>query len=127
MTAEPEWIELDDALLFHSQLIAGFGGAGGVGDLGLLESALGRPRNSFGYGTSDVFLLAAAYAQGIVRNHPFVDGNKRTAFVVARVFLGINDVALDPPEDEAVVMVEGLAAGELTDELFAAWLRKHSN
>lgn len=126
MTAEPEWIELADALLFHGQLIAAFGGASGVGDQGLLESALSRPRNLFGYGTTDHFELAAAYAHGIVQNHPFVDGNKRAAFVIARVFLGINGLAFDPPEEEAVVMVEGLAAGEVSQALFADWLRKHS-
>ncbi|MFO1078439.1 MAG: type II toxin-antitoxin system death-on-curing family toxin [Planctomycetota bacterium] len=126
MSAEPEWIEVADALFFHAQLIDTFGGAGGVGDRGLLESALGRPRNLFGYGTEDLWELAAAYANGIVRNHPFVDGNKRAAFVIARVFLGLNGVAFDPPEEEAVVMVEGLAAGGVTQDVFASWLRKHS-
>lgn len=126
MSAEPEWIEVADALFFHAQLIATFGGAGGVGDKGLLESALGRPRNLFGYGTEDLYELAAAYAHGIVRNHPFVDGHKRAAFVIARVFLGLNGVAFDPPEEEAVVMVEGLAAGAVTQDVFASWLRKHS-
>ncbi len=126
MTAEPEWIELADALLFHGRLIAVFGGASGISDKGLLESALSRPRNLFGYGTTDHFELAAAYAHGIVQNHPFVDGNKRAAFVIARVFLGINELAFDPPEEEAVVMVEGLAAGEVSQALFAEWLRKHT-
>ncbi len=123
MSAEPEWIEVADAVLFHGQLIGVFGGAGGVRDLGLLESALTRPRNLFGYGTRDLHVLAGAYAHGIVQNHPFVDGNKRVAFVLARVFLGLNGVAFDPPEEEAVVMVEGLAAGEVTQELFADWFR----
>ncbi len=72
-------------------------------------------------------MLAGAYAHGIVQNHPFVDGNKRVGFVIARVFLGLNGVAFDPPEEEAVVMVEGLAAGEVTQELFADWIRKHSS
>jgi death-on-curing protein len=126
VTPEPQWIEVADALLFHDQLIAVFGGAGGVADQGLLESALHRPRNMFAYGTHDLHALAAAYAHGIVKNHPFVDGNKRSAFVVARVFLGLNDVTFDPPEEEAVVMVEGLAAGEVNQGLFANWLRKHA-
>lgn len=126
MTASPAWIEVADALLFHGQLIATFGGADGVADHGLLESALGRPRNLFAYGTTDLFALAAAYSFGIVKNHPFVDGNKRVAFVIARVFLGLNRIAFDPPEEEAVVMVEGLAAGAVTQDLFATWLRKHS-
>lgn len=126
MTAEPEWIEVADALLFHDQLISVFGGAGGVRDQGLLESALDRPRNLAAYGTREMHVLAAAYAHGIVQNHPFVD-NKRAAFVIVRVFLGINGVAFDPPEEEAVVMVEGLAAGEVTQKLFADWARKHSS
>jgi len=74
----------------------------------------------------DLFALAAAYAHGIAKNHPFVDGNKRAAFVVARVFLGMNDVAFNPPETEAVVMVEALAGGELAQAEFVEWLRKHS-
>ncbi len=126
MTAQPDWIELEDALLFHGQLIAVFGGAAGMRDSGLLESALDRPRNLLSYGTEDLHLLAAAYSHGIVKNHPFVDGNKRVAFVLARVFLGLNGIAFDPPEEEAVVMVEGLAAGDVTQELFGDWVRKHS-
>jgi death-on-curing protein len=126
VTIEPEWIEVADALLFHDRLIAAFGGASGVRDRGLLESALSRPRNLLGYGKSDLPALAAAYAHGIVQNHPFVDGNERAAFVIARIFLGLNGVHFDPPEEEAVVMVEGLAAGEVPQELCADWLRKHS-
>lgn len=126
MKAQPDWIELEDALLFHGQLIAAFGGAAGIRDSGLLESALDRPRNLLSYGTEDLHQLAAAYSHGIVKNHPFVDGNKRVAFVLARVFLGLNGIAFDPPEEEAVVMVEGLAAGDVTQELFGDWVRKHS-
>jgi death-on-curing protein len=126
VSSEPEWIEAVDAILFHNQLIGVFGGAGGVRDPGLPESAPSRPRNLFGYGTQDLHDLAAAYAHGIVQNHPFVDGNKRVAFVIARVFLGLNGIAFDPPEEEAVVMVEGLAASEVTQALFAGWIRKHS-
>jgi death-on-curing protein len=80
----------------------------------------------FAYESKDLFVLAAAYAHGIARNHPFVDGNKRMAFTIARIFLGLNDVAFDPPEAEAVVMVEGLASGELAQADSAEWLRKHS-
>ena len=126
MTAEPEWVTVEDAVLFHASLIATFGGSDGVRDQGLLESALDRPRNIFARESKELFALAAAYAHGIVRNHPFVDGNKRAAFVVARVFLGLNDVAFDPPDAEAVVMVEALASGELGQAEFADWLRKHS-
>lgn len=127
MTREPDWIDIEDALLFHGQLIGVFGGAAGVRDAALLESALDRPRNLFSYGTGDLSVLAASYSHGIVKNHPFVDGNKRVAFVLARVFLGLNGIAFDPPEEEAVVMVEGLAAGDVTQELFGDWLRKHSS
>jgi death-on-curing protein len=126
VTTEPLWIGVDDALLFHGQIIAQFGGASGLRDVGLLESALDRPRNAFAYGSTDLVELAAAYAHGLVKNHPFVDGNKRMAFVVARVFLGLNGVAFDPPAAEAVVMVEGLASGYVAQADFAAWTRKHS-
>ena len=123
---EPEWIELEDALLFHAQIVAMFGSSTELRDQGLLESALTRPRNVFAYESQDLFVLAAAYAHGIAKNHPFVDGNKRLSFVIARVFLGLNDVAFDPPDAEAVVMVEGLASGKLTQTDFAIWLKKHS-
>lgn len=123
---EPEWVSLEDALLFHELLIRAFGGSEGVREQGLLESALDRPKNVFAYESNDLFVLAAAYAHGIVKNHPFVDGNKRAAFVIARVFLGMNDVAFDPEEAEAVVMVEALASGELSQAEFVEWLRKNS-
>lgn len=126
MTAEPEWVSVQDAVLFHDALITTFGGSGGVRDQGLLESALGRPRNVFAYETTDLFVLAGAYAHGLAKNHPFVDGNKRVAFAVARVFLGMNGIEFNPPETEAVVMVEGLASGELDQAEFVEWLRKHS-
>lgn len=126
MIAEPDWVTVDDALLYHEQLIATFGGADGVRDAGLLESALSRPQNIFAYESQDMFVLASAYAHGIAKNHPFVDGNKRMAFVVTRMFLGMNQLMFDPPEVDAVVMVEGLASGEVTQELFADWVRKHS-
>jgi death-on-curing protein len=123
---EPEWVTLDDALLFHEQLIETFGGSHGVRDPGLLDSALARPRNVFAYESQDLSVLASAYAYGLAKDHPFVDGNKRMAFVVARVFLGLNRVAFDPPDAEAVVVVEALAAGKFTEEEFARWVRRHS-
>jgi death-on-curing protein len=126
LTRQPEWVTLEDALLFHRELIAAFGGADGVRDQGLLESALSRPRDIFAYESQDLFVLAGAYAHSLARNHPFLDGNQRVAFVVTRVFLGMNDVAFDPPEAEAVVMVEGLAGGEVSQHEFTAWVRKHS-
>lgn len=126
MSKDPEWVSVEDALFFHERLISGFGGAEGVGDLGLLESALTRPKNVFAYESEDLSVLAGAYAHGIAKNHPFADGNKRVAFVVARVFLGMNGVTFNPPEAEAVVMVEGLAGGEVSQEDFVRWVRKHS-
>jgi death-on-curing protein len=126
VTAEPEWVALEDALLIHGQLIAVFGGAAGVREEGLLESALTRPRDVFAYDSEDLAVLAAAYAHSIVKNHPFVDGNKRVAFVVARILLGLNNIRFNPPEAEAVVMVEGLAGGQVTQDEFAAWVGKHS-
>ena len=126
MSDEPVWVSVEDALLFHGQLIAGFGGAPGVRDEGLLASALARPKQVFAYESRDLAVLAGTYAHGIVRNHPFVDGNKRVAFTVTRVFLGVNDVAFDPPETEAVVMLEGLASDDLALVEFVAWVRKHS-
>ena len=126
MSAEPQWLSLEDALLFHEQLIATFGGSSGVRDLGLLDSALQRPRNLYAYESQDLCDLAGAYAHGIAKNHPFVDGTNRVAFVLTRVFLGIHAVSFDPPETEAVVMVEGLASGALGQAEFTAWIRKHS-
>lgn len=126
MTREPEWITLDDALWIHGELIRGFGGSSGVRDQGLLESALARPRDVFAYESQDLCVLAAACAHSLAKNHPFVGGNKRVAFVVARIFLGMNGISFDPPEAEAVVMVEGLASGAVTEKQFASWIDKHS-
>jgi death-on-curing protein len=97
-----------------------------VRDAGVLQSAVARPRNRFGYETKDWFELAATYAHGIVKNHPFVDGNKRVAFVAARVFLGLNGLDLRAPEEEVVLMTVGLAEGSVAVATYAAWLRKHS-
>ncbi len=126
MTREPEWVTVEDALFFHREIIEVFGGSAGVRDQGLLESALARPRAVFAYESQDMIVLAGAYAYSLTKNHPFVDGNKRIGFVVTRVFLGLNDIAFDPPEAEAVVFVEALAAGSLSQEEFTAWLRRHS-
>lgn len=113
------------ALAFHAEQIREHGGTPGVRDPGLLESALGRPQNRHGY-SPDVSIeeLAAAYAFGIAKNHPFVDGNKRTAFTVAYTFLGLNGYDLNVGEPEVVRAVEDLAASRITEEEFAAWLRK---
>lgn len=127
MSQEPEWLTLDDVLLFQRELIAAFGGTSGVRDVSLLESALARPLHVYAYESQDLVVLAGAYAHSLAKNHPFVDGNKRVSFVVTRVFLGIHGVALDPPEIEAVVMVEGLASGAVSQAEFTDWIRKNSS
>jgi death-on-curing protein len=125
VSGEPEWVTIDDALLYHGEAIRIFGGSDGLRDQGLLESALDRARNVHAYESKDLVTLGAVYAHGIARNHPFVDGNKRAAFVVLRMFLGMNGVDFVPPEHETVVMVEGLASGALPLPDFTAWVRKH--
>jgi death-on-curing protein len=122
---EPEWLDIGIVLDFHAEQLALFGGADGVRDLGLLESALARPVNKFAYGETDVAVLAAAYGFGIARNHPFVDGNKRTALAAMIVFLGLNGMDFDAPQEEATAIVLGLAAGEITEEALAGWIARH--
>lgn len=122
---EPEWLDLAVVLDFHSEQLSLFGGADGVGDLGLLESALARPINKFAYGESDLAALSAAYGFGIARNHAFVDGNKRTALASMIVFLGLNGMDLDAPQDGATAIVLSLAAGEITEEPLASWIAEH--
>lgn len=124
--AEPEWIGVALALAIHEEQIAEHGGAEGVRDIGLLESALARPRNAWGYGVADTCALAAALGHGIARNHPFLDGNKRTAFVVVETFLILNGVDLLADDALCVVAMLDLAAGEMTEEEFAGWLRDHT-
>lgn len=123
---EPEWIGLAVALAIHEEQIAEHGGGEGVRDAGLLESALARPRNAWGYGVTDLCALAASLGHGIARNHPFVDGNKRTAFVAVETFLILNGVELMAGDADCVVAMLDLAAGEMTEDEFAAWLRDHT-
>ncbi len=124
---EPRWLDRRIVVALHDVQLVRHGGAGGIRDAGLLESALARPRNLHAYGEADHCVLAAAYASGIVSNHPFVDGNKRTGFIAAALFLQENGLRLDAPEAEAVVMTIGLASGEMPEQGFAAWLRDHAN
>jgi death-on-curing protein len=125
--SEPVWLSGQVLLLLHRQALAEHGGLDGVRDHGLLDSALARPLNLHAYeGESDLCRLAAAYASGIVRNHPFADGNKRTAFIAAVVFLELNGMAADLAEGEAIAAMLDLAAGELPEEGFAAWLRDNT-
>jgi len=117
------WLSLRDVLAIHDEQLAEHGGAIGVRDAGLLESALARPMNRASYGEPDIAELAALYALGVVRNHPFVDGNKRTSYVVLETFLELNGATFPISDEEAVVTVLRLAAGELTDDEFIAWVR----
>ena len=119
---EPIWLDIDTVLDFHAEQLALFGGADGIRDHGLLESALSRPLNKFGYGENSIAALAAAYGFGIARNHPFIDGNKRTALASMIVFLGLNGMDLDAPQEAATAMVLSLAAGEITEDVLAQWV-----
>jgi len=122
---EPAWLSPLAVRAIHRDQIREHGGRSGVRDEGLLESALARARNRWPYGEDpDLADLAAAYAHGLAGNHPFVDGNKRTALMAAYTFLGINDHDLEAPEPEAVAMVVALSAGELAEGEFAAWVRR---
>jgi death-on-curing protein len=122
---EPAWLDISIVLDFHAEQLALFGGADGVRDVGLLESALARPINKLAYGESDLAVLAAAYGFGIARNHPFVDGNKRTALASMIVFLGLNRIDVDAPPEEATAIILGLAAGEIGEEALAHWIGDH--
>jgi death on curing protein len=120
---DPVWIEREDCLEFHTALLARFGGLEGVRDMDLLESALARPLQLIAYGQPDLFDLAASYAHGIVKNHPFLDGNKRSGLMAAALFIEINGHVFEAPEEQAVLMTLGLAAGEVDADGYAAWLR----
>jgi len=120
-----KWVSLGAALAAHQEQIAEHGGGTGVRDLTLLESAMARPQNLAAYGKPDLAALAAAYAFGIARNHPFVDGNKRTAAVVSETFLVRNGAWLDATDAELVVTFLALAAGELAEDELASWFRDH--
>jgi death-on-curing protein len=117
------WIDEDVAIAAHDALLAGFGGLAGVRDLNLLQSALARPRNLVGYETPDAAALAAAYAFGLLRNHPFADGNKRTGYTLAIVFLLDNGFAFTGTDIESVETVLRAAAGSMDEAELAAWFR----
>jgi death on curing protein len=117
------WIDRRALDLLHDESIAEHGGASGVRDEGLLGSALARPQNLLAYGDPDVAALAAAYAFGLAKNHAFVDGNKRAAFLAVGMFLSINGWKLVTTQSEATLAVLALAAGEIDEEEFAAWIR----
>ena len=107
----------------HDEQLAIHGGSPGIRDIGLLESALDRPRNKWAYESADLAQLAAAYGYGIARNHPFIDGNKRTSLLAIYTFLGVNGIDFIVPEAEAAAMMIALAAGEISEESLARWIR----
>lgn len=124
---EPIWLLKSAVLAVHNQMLVEFGGAEGVRDESLLESALGRPVNLFhNEECVDLAGLAAAYAAGIIRNHPFVDGNKRTGFMAAYIFLDRNGSTLTADEVSATTMTLSLASSELDEEAYATWLGEHT-
>ena len=120
--SEPRWLDIASVLDVHAEQLALFGGADGIRDAGLLESALARPLNKFAYGEESIAALAAAYAFGLARNHPFVDGNKRAAFASIIVFLGLNGIDFDVPPEEATAVILGLAAGEIDEDDLTRWI-----
>ncbi len=120
--SEPRWLTPAVIEDIHAEQLATFGGPEGLRDRGLLESALDRPRNSFAYDSAGMPELAAAYAFGIARNHPFIDGNKRTAFAALMVFLRLNGIHFAPPPAEATAIILDLAAGTVGEEGLARWI-----
>ena len=121
--SEIVWLTSDLVQAIHAQQLKLFGGPPGLRDEGALESALGRPINRVGYGEPDLAELAAAYAFGIAKNHPFIDGNKRAALLALVTFLGLNDIDFVVDEAEAVLMIRGLAAGKIDESGLTRWIR----
>lgn len=125
-----EWVWLNRAVIIaiHEVQLAEHGGGTGVRDAGLLDSALGKPQqlNNYGEPPPDAAALAASYGYGISRNHPFIDGNKRTDYVAAELFLRLNGWRLNADDASCVVTMLAVAAGDITEEAFAAWLRAHA-
>jgi death on curing protein len=126
MLKEPIWIDQEALIALHGESLSRFGGPEGLRDRGMLESALGRPRNQQAYSTEvDLAALAAAYAFGISRNHPFVDGNKRAAFIAMDLFLILNGHELVVEETDAIATFLALAAGDLGEDGLADWIRSN--
>lgn len=119
---EPRWLSLATVEDIHAEQLALFGGPEGIRDRGMLESAISRPVNRWHYGCENFAELAAAYAFGIARNHPFVDGNKRAAFAALIVFLRLNEVQFSPPQAEATAVMLSLAASEIGEAGLARWI-----
>lgn len=125
--AEPIWIDQDVVLAIHDEQLAEHGGQVGVRDRGLLESAVPRPRKQFAYGEASLARLAASYAFGISRSHPFLDGNRRTSLVVAELFLALNGVELTASDAECITTFLQFAAGDLAEEALAEWITANSS
>jgi death-on-curing protein len=121
--SEPLWITYEQAIAIHSRQLRRFGGAPGLRDKSMLRSALERPVNKWSYGQADLAELAAAYAFGLAKNHAFIDGNKRIAFMSMMVFLLKNGVAFSPDPAESTTIILALAAGEVSEESLTRWLR----
>jgi death-on-curing protein len=122
----PVWLDRADCLAIHEMMLAQHGGLAGARDEGLLESALAKPQNLFAYGSPTLPDLAASYAAGIVRNHPFLDGNKRTGFILAATFLELNGLEFIASEESVVEKTLALAKGALKETDYAAWLKANS-
>ena len=122
----PRWIDLSVVLAIHEQQISEHGGLLGIRDFGMIESALGRPQNLLLYNDPDIYDLAAAYGFGLARDHGFIDGNKRTAYIVTRLFLVLNDQDIRASAVEKVITFEKVGKGEMDQAELASWLRSHS-
>ncbi len=120
------WVDQQLLILLHDESLAEHGGASGIRDVGLLESALARPRNPLAYGEPDAADLAAAYGLGLAKNHALVDGNKRTAFLSVGLFLAINGFRLNASQPDATLTIMALASSELDEAAFASWIRANS-
>ncbi len=123
---EPYWLNRDECLALHDLMLAEYGGGVGLRDQGLLESALAQPQQIYAYGEPTMAALAAAYAAGIIKNHPFVDGNMRTGFMMGAGFLERNGHEFFAAEAEAVLRTLALAAGEMSEADYSAWLESNS-
>jgi death on curing protein len=119
----PIWLTMDEVIALHERQLRRFGGPSGIRDPGALESAVDRPRNKWEYEGAEMPELAAAYAYGIARNHPFIDGNKRAAFIAMVLFLRKNRIAFAPPQAEATSIILALASGEVSEASLARWIR----
>jgi death-on-curing protein len=123
---EPYWLTREECLALHDMMLSQYGGIAGVRDEHLLESALAKPRQLFAYGKPNMADMAAAYAAGIVKNHPFLDGNKRTGFMMGAGFLERNGFEFHASEVDAVLRTLALAAGKMTERAYADWLKANS-